>query len=412
MKGIFFLSCFITLISAANSQAQTKIITAYRGAIHREDHNDIGFMLLQSNQNGRLSLAIQNSNEKIELKNIKRVGDSLFAEFPVFESQLHFSVIHNNLSEGYWFKGSSTGYAAQPLTIYRDQHVRFLSNGAAPTYNISGRWAVTFEKPANKGTRPAIAEFVQKGKKLTGTFLTPSGDYRYLEGIVYGDSLKLSTFDGSHAFYFLAKIENDHSIVSGIYCSGFARKENWTAIKDKNAKLPDDTSSLSLQGKDIKLNFSFPDVDGKMVSINDQRFKNKVIVIQLMGSWCSNCMDETAFVSNLYKKEKDRGVEMIGLAYEYSTNAERSKKSIQKFKQRFDIRYPVLLTGVTSGDSLRTEKTIPPLRKLDDFPTTIFIDRYGRVSKIHKGFSGPATGEHYEEEKKYFYKTIDQLLEQ
>jgi hypothetical protein len=69
-------------------------------------------------------------------------------------------------------------------------------------YNISGKWDVTITSP-NGTPRKALAEFEQSGDKLTGSFLTPSGDYRFLEGIVTGDSLKLSTFDGSHAYTFM-----------------------------------------------------------------------------------------------------------------------------------------------------------------------------------------------------------------
>jgi peroxiredoxin len=159
-----------------------------------------------------------------------------------------------------------------------------------------------------------------------------------------------------------------------------------------------------------KLNFRFMDLNKKWVSINDSKFKNKVVVLQIMGSWCPNCMDETAFLSDYYNRNKQRGVEIIGLAYEYTTDFNRSVKSIQKFKDRFHVQYTLLNTGVTVSDSLRTEKTLPQLTQIKSFPSTIFLDRKGRVAKVYAGFEGPGTGIHYEEMKKNFEATVDRLL--
>jgi hypothetical protein len=52
---------------------------------------------------------------------------------------------------------------------------------------------------------------------------------------------------------------------------------------------------------------------------------------------------------------------MVSLAYEYSTDIERSRKSLAKFQKLFNVQYPMLITGVTSTDELKTEKTLPQL---------------------------------------------------
>jgi hypothetical protein len=121
-------------------------------------------------------------------------------------------------------------------------------------------------------------------------------------------------------------------------------------------------------------------------------------------------MDETAFLSEFYRNNKQRGVEVIGLAYEYSTDFERSRSSLRKFKDRFQVQYPLLITGVTVSDTLRTEKTLPQLTPIKAFPTTIFIGKDGKVAKIKAGFKGPGAGAYHEELKKEFTATIDQLL--
>ena len=121
-------------------------------------------------------------------------------------------------------------------------------------------------------------------------------------------------------------------------------------------------------------------------------------------------MDETRFLSTFYDEYHDKGVEIVALAYERSTDFARSQASLRNVQQRFQVKYPLLITGVTVGDPQRAEKTLPQLEKIVNFPTTIFIGRTGHIEKIHTGFSGPGTGEHYEEQKKEFYATVDGLL--
>jgi hypothetical protein len=105
-------------------------------------------------------------------------------------------------------------------------------------------------------------------------------------------------------------------------------------------------------------------------------------------------------------------VEVIGLAYERSTDFAKSQKSLRSFQDRLQVKYPLLITGVSESDPEKAKKTLPQLEDIEGFPITIFIDKAGQVQKIHTGFSGPATGEHYEEEKKTFYSIVDALLVQ
>jgi thiol-disulfide isomerase/thioredoxin len=255
-----------------------------------------------------------------------------------------------------------------------------------------------------------VGEFGQQGSRLTGTFLEQTGDYRFLEGVVDGDSLKLSCFDGGHAYLFTAKIDNDGRISGGQYYAGPTYHQPWIAEKDANAKLPDEFSLTKWKKEDAHLAFHFRDLDGNPVSLADKRFLGKVVLIQLMGSWCPNCMDETRFLSKFYDEYRDKGVEIIALAYERSTDFARSQTSVRSFQQRFQVKYPMLITGVSVNDSLRAQKTLPQLDAILGFPTTIFVNKNGDIEKIHTGFNGPGTGEHYEEQKKEFHTTVDGLL--
>jgi peroxiredoxin len=387
-----------------NSTAQQGNWTA---KITRPDGNNIVFTFDWKTENGKPVWYVKNAAEKIKVQNITTVGDSLIIQMPVFESQFRVAVAKNIIS-GVWIKRGAVRTQVLPFNATTGNK-RFASSGA-PATNISGRWAVTFGEGAE--AESSVAEFVQKGNLLSGTFLNASGDYRYLEGIVTKDSLLLSGFDGGHAFLFKALIKDGNTISDGKFYSGGSGKENWTAVKNADAKLATESVAMCVKAGQEKLDFTFKNLEGKPVSINDDRFKNKVVIIQIMGSWCPNCMDETAFLSEYYNKNKQRGVEVIALAYEYTTDWQRSLNSLKKFQQRFNVQYPILNTEVTVGDSLKTEKTLPQVTNIKSFPSSIILDKKGKIRKLDTEFNGPATGVHYAEYKKEFEQTVNELLKE
>jgi len=260
-----------------------------------------------------------------------------------------------------------------------------------------------------KDTTVAVGEFQQNGSTLTGTFLTSTGDYRFLEGTLADGKLFLSGFNGASAVLFTADIADSTNIINGKLYSGYSGMKNWTAVKDAKAMLPDAYSLTGLKPGIRKINFSFPGLNGEQVSLSDERFRNKVIVVQFLGTWCPNCMDETAFLSPFYKKYREKGLEVIGLAYERTKDFDRSKKNLDHLKERFDVEYPLLITGYTNNKD-EVMRSIPMLNDFRAFPTTILIGRKGEVRKVHTGFSGPGTGIHYEKYTKEFTKTIEELL--
>ncbi|MEO6547150.1 MAG: TlpA disulfide reductase family protein [Ferruginibacter sp.] len=398
------LFVIITLIIGSRGIAQQGNWTAQ---LHRPDGNNIAFTFTWATEKGNPVWYIKNAAEKIRVNNFTSVGDSFFVQMPVFESQFHFVVAEGKIN-GVWIKRGAVKTQTLPFTAVLGNK-RFASYANAAK-NINGRWAVKFGNDASPEL--SVAEFVQKGNSVTGTFLNASGDYRYLEGIITKDTLLLSAFDGSHSFLFKAEIENDSTISNGHLYSGATGKEQWTAVKDNKATVPSESVAMFVKPGEESLDFTFKDLGGRNVSINDARFKNKVVVIQLMGSWCPNCMDETAFLSDYYNKNKNRGVEIIALAYEYTTDWNRSVNSLKKFQQRFNVKYPILNTEVTVLDSLRTEKTLPQVTPIKFFPSSIIIDKKGKIRKLDTGFNGPATGTHYIAYKKEFEETINKLLKE
>ena len=444
----------------------------WRAVLQRKDGHEIVFNFEVRDSAGRKILYIRNAGERLLVDDIRVQGDSVLIRLPFFESQLRAVLTPAGNLDGVWLKRGVDTYQSVAFQATYGQTARFpaegtttmsgriKSGGTAGTTSgvgnvgttgatgtagttgiagntgttgkkgsngkaggvgntgttgkagypdVSGRWKAVFRAPDDKDTTLRVGEFEQKGARVTGTFLDAGGDLRYLEGVVTGDSLKLSCFDGGHAYLFTAGIRGD-SLTGGQFFAGASGYEVWTADKDAGAKLPDEFSITRWRKDAGPLAFTFRDIDGQSVSLSDARFKGKVLLIQIMGSWCPNCMDETRFLSDFYKEYQPRGVEIIGLAYERSTDFERSQGSLRSFQERFGVKYPMLITGVAVGDPQRTEKTLPQLEQINNFPTTIFVNKKGDIELIHTGFSGPGTGAHYEEQKKEFYTTVDRLL--
>ena len=379
----------------------------WRSVLIRPDGKEIVFNFLTKDSAGKKLLFVLNAEERLLVDSLVQKGDSVFIQMPFFESGFKARITKGGNLEGVWIKKTGEKEQSLPFKATYNKRQRFAAT-VIPRVNASGKWDVDFT--SNNRVTKAIGEFRQKGSRLTGTFLTASGDYRYLEGVVSGDSLFLSGFDGGHAFLFTAKLTNDSTISAGTFYSGASGTLSWAGKKDDKIQLPDGYQQTHLREGESKLNFSFPSLEGGLVSINDLRYKNKVVVIQILGSWCPNCMDETKFLSEYYNRNRQKGLEVIGLAYERSTDFDKSKTALQRFEKRFNVQYPILITGVTVSDKQRTEKTLPQLTELKAFPTSIFIDKKGNVRKIYSGFSGPGTGQYYVEFQKEFDETINGLL--
>jgi peroxiredoxin len=406
LKSIILASLFVFMINPSKAQSVFKT-GWYKASIQRPDAAEIIFTAELVQKNNKPLLYIRNAAEKLVVDDITVKGDSVFIDMPFFESWFKLKLNKDFSLTGKWIKGTSNKNLELPVVFTYGTKERF-AVAEKPIAAITGRWQVTFTRP-NGTERPAIAEFQQTNNYLTGTFLTPSGDYRFLEGVVNGSAIQLSCFDGSHAYLFTAQISNNE-IVNGNFYSSASNVEKWRAVKNNNAALPDTVQRTALKPGETTLNFTFKDVNGKPVSINDAKYQNKVVVIQIMGSWCPNCMDESKFLSQFYRQYKTKGVEVLALAYEYSLDEKRSKTSIQKFIKRFNIQYPVLLAPATVSDEQKTEKTLPQLTPIKFFPTTIFIGKDGKVNKVHSGFYGPGTGAFYDQFKTDFYRTIQSLL--
>ncbi|HKX56126.1 MAG TPA: TlpA disulfide reductase family protein [Xanthomonadales bacterium] len=345
-----------------------------------------------------------NGSERVMVPEIHAEGQKLTLRFPAFNNT--FSLVHSGDSMSGTLTLVKRGYEqVMPVHAARGDEQRFVSE-VAPAINVTGRWETVFTDSAGKQTQ-AIGEFDQQGSRVVGTFLTPTGDYRYLEGQVSGRQLLLSTFDGAHAFAFSANLNAADELEGGFW-SGTRSYESWVAKRNFDARLPDAYSLTYLKEGYDRLEFSFPDLDGNPVSLGDPRFKGKVVLVTLSGSWCPNCADEVEFLSGYYRSNHQRGLEIVTLLYEHFEDFERAAQQGKRLRDEFDVGYELLIAGLS--DKTLAAETLPMLNHVLAFPTTIFVDRSGAVRRIHTGFSGPGTGSYYTQFVEEFNRQMDDLL--
>jgi thiol-disulfide isomerase/thioredoxin len=397
------------LLLISKSFAQSPGLTYWRASVQRMDGKIIPFQLVQSQKNGKESWFVKNATERMPITGWKQTGDSVFFTLPAFEVSFKARMEGKRKLTGQFIKITTGKEQFWPFEASAGISWRFESHPVKPSQNISGKWDVTITRP-NGTTRKALAIFSQNYNKLTGTFLTPSADYRWLEGIVSGDSLKMSSFDGDNIRLFEAKLVDDKTINGGFFYNGYTNKESWVAVRTDSIPPPEAVDPTEMREGQTHLDLRFKDLQGKWVSINDAVYKHKVVIIQLMGSWCANCLDETRFLIDFYKANHAKGVEILALTYEYSTDESRSKASIEKFKNLLGVPWPILLTGVTAGDDHKAEKTLPQLTVIRSFPTTLILDREGKVRKIETSFYGPGSGEYYRKYVQDFNALLNELI--
>ncbi|MEM9000850.1 MAG: TlpA disulfide reductase family protein [Bacteroidota bacterium] len=348
-------------------------------------------------------MQIRNADEVVEVDEILLENDSIRIQMPVFEGYIS-GIFSESKIIGSFIK-ESLGRVV-PFSAVSGERPRFGITTPA-SLDVSGIWEVTFDYDTDA---PYIAKgiFNQVENKVTGTFRTTTGDYRYLEGVVEGKRLKLSTFDGAHAFLFVANATD--STLLGKFYSGNHSTEHFRAKRNDAYELPDANILTFLREGYERFDFSFPEPKGQQVSLDDDEFQDKVVLVQIMGTWCPNCLDETKFYMDYLRKNPDSNLKIVALAFEYAKTKEKAMEGIQRLKDRVGVTYPILLAQIGTSSKQRANEKLPMLNHVLSYPTTIYIDRKGEVRKIHTGFNGPATGPKYEEFKLDFDQTVKALL--
>ena len=405
LATLTFLLVVAGVVSACGARSRELQPGSYRAVLELPG-GELPFGLDVAQEDQRFVLYLLNGEERVRVTDVQVADGQLTATMPGFENTLTARITGEKLRGEVALLRAGGERQVLPFSAELGPTWRFFEAPLTDNADVAGRWAVTFTSDTGT-TSPGVAEFAQSFEKVTGTLLTPTGDHRFLAGEAHGDELLLSRFDGASAYLYRARLDANGNLV-GEYWSGKTGHQRFTARRDADAVLDTSAVATGLKDPGVRLSFSFPDIDGRPVSLADPRFQGKVVIVTLAGSWCPNCHDEAAFLAALYRELRGQGLEVVSLMFEHFGDFPQATAATRRFREKFAIEYPTLIAGTSDKDE--AARALPQLTGVFAYPTTIWVDRAGTVRKIHAGFSGPATGMHYVELTREFTEFTRQLL--
>ncbi|MBA2458695.1 MAG: TlpA family protein disulfide reductase [Gemmatimonadales bacterium] len=332
------------------------------------------------------------------LSSVRQVGDSLVLEIADYAATIAAARRGDSLSGVYRNVGNRG-----PRTIpFRAARGRWPAEPAPDRF--LGRWDATYL--GDWGTSPRVFELRNGSGGLEGTIISNSGDYGHFAGRIEGDSFSLAHFDGSFVYLLTGRLAGD--TLRGVFHAGLRTQTPWVAVRSTGRPHLTPPTEVTRADTTGPFRFAFPDLNGRMVTERDPRFRGKVVLVDVFGTWCPTCHDAAPALARLYDKYHDRGLEIVGLAYEVTGDSAADGRQLRRYRDKFGLRFPILLAGVNDTEAAAT--TLPQLRGFTAFPTTIFLGRDGRVRRVHAGFYGPATGAQHGRLVGEYEQEIERLL--
>ena len=365
----------------------------WRAELRLDEESTLPFNLDSSyDPDGNLKIHIINGKERIEVEEVSfgrtsDLRDTVLMTFSLMDSYIS-AEYKENVMEGFWHVNYRGDYDIPFIAFFGQGH-RFTTDRIEPTANLTGKWEARFEVETDT-PYPAIGEFKQVDNKLFGTFLTETGDYRYLEGTIQGNKMFLSCFDGGHSFLFSANI-SDSGVLSGQFLNGKHYKTNWVARRNSEAVLRDPYNLSQITTPDKRIDFSLMNTEGVVINLNDEQYKGKPKLISIMGTWCPNCLDESKFLVDYLNKNPELDIEIIALAFEKYRDPSTALSVLKNYKERLNVPFEILYAGYF--DKAEATETLGFIDKVISYPTLLFVDRQNQVKRVHTGFAGPATSE-------------------
>lgn len=336
-------------------------------------------------------ITIYNGKEVYQLSVKKRIGDTIIYQFPAQDAEwrIAFNEDYSD-ARGWWINYNKKTPVRYPVHLYNG--ILSFLDPEINQINMEGKWRVVFN-PGTSNEETLVGVFEQKmGNFVSGSFLSETGDYRYLHGNISGNTIHLQTYTGYWAFVVDATLQNADQMTGNFY-SGSSYNAPFSAVRDPNVQLRDESSLTYLIKRDepvllkdlIKMN-------GRKTTI-DLASKNQLTLIQIMGTWCPNCLDETQMLLQLQEDYGAKGLQVMALAFEVGSDTKKQRARLKSWIKAMAVDYPVYLAGTSSKDAASAR--FPMLNGIMSFPTTLLVDQQGKIVAIHTGFSGPATGQAY-----------------
>jgi peroxiredoxin len=287
---------------------------------------------------------------------------------------------------------------------FRATRAAAASNADVDAPSISGTWIVTARSTKGESAWRFIAQ--QKGAEVSATILRVDGDTGTLTGSYRGNRFVLSHFSGARPLLLEVTLAGDGTLrlrQNAKYDLVAARADEPRA--KEIGEPTDPTRHTGVKDPSEPFRFSFPDLQGRIVTEQDPRFQGKVLLVNISGSWCPNCHDEAPFLASLYRKYQSKGLQVVTLSFEEAEQLSNPTR-LRAFIERYGISYTVLLAGVPD----QLNEKIPQAVNLNAFPTTFIIGRDGRVRGVHAGFPSPGSGEFYRQAERDITDQVELLL--
>ena len=228
---------------------------------------------------------------------------ALMLPFPEYGSRVDV-VYKDDRLDGKYDRG--TRGPAYPFTAVRAEPPA-PSSDAVPS--IAGEWRIPLDTLSSKGESAWRMVVRQNGADVSAAIMKVDGDTGTLTGSYKRGTFTISHFSGARPTVFEVTPAADGSLklLEDRKTPRVAFRE--TDARAKTAPEPTDpTRHIGVVDPSAAFVFSFPDLDGKIVSNTDARFRGKVVIVSLTGTWCPNCHDEAPFLVQLYKDYQARGV--------------------------------------------------------------------------------------------------------
>jgi thiol-disulfide isomerase/thioredoxin len=364
---------------------------------------ELRFGLRLERRSGGLAGELCNGDKCQPFSSVVRRGDSLVFDMADYAATITARLAGDSLSGAYRNVGNR-GPRVIPFRAAR---------GTWPSVpgpeRLLGRWDATWI--GDFGTSPRVIELRNGAAGLEGTIISNTGDYGHFAGTAKGDSFAIAHFDGSYVYLLTGVLRGGGEApdtLRGTFHAGLRAQTPWIAVRSTGRPHLKTVTENTRADTTGPFRFAFPDLEGRLVTERDPRFRGKVVVVDVFGTWCPTCHDAAPELVRLFRKYHDRGLEIVGLAYEVSGDTAVDRRQVRRYREKFDIPFTLLLAGV--NDTEAAAATLPQLQGFTSFPTTIFLGRDGKVRRIHAGFYGPATGAQHAKQVRGWQTEVERLL--
>lgn len=297
---------------------------------------------------------------------------------------------------------SNVGNRGPRSIPFRAERGRWPAEAGPP--GLPGEWNAWFG--AEGARSPRVFDFRDTPEGLAGSVLSNSGDYGAFWGGADGNRFSIGHFDGSFVYLITGELTGDSLV--GVFHAGLRSQTPFSATRSTGAPHLKPPTEVTRADTSAPFRFAFPDLGGRMVTNEDPRFRDKIVMVDIFGTWCPNCQDAAPTLLELYRSYHARGFEVVSLAYEVTGDSAIDGQLVRRFRDKFGIPWTILLAGVNETDL--TAATLPQLEGFTAYPTLLFLDRTGRIRRIHAGFYGPATGAQFTKLKADLHSYVEELL--